>query len=116
MSVDNFFFGIQAALASLMDMLRIISTYQMFIGFIIGFFVASVIHAILTTERASQLPSMILRDPAVSFSKVYPAAADGTFPQSYVNYSGNVQRMKTVFYASGIFIIILLMLTSLFFD
>lgn len=116
MSADNFFFGIQGTLASVLDTLRVVSSFPMFIGFIIGFLAASIIHGLLTAERASHLPSMILHDPAVSFSKVYPAATDGTFTNSYADYSRNVQKMKTVFYVFGISTIILLMLASLLFS
>lgn len=116
MGVDNFFFGMQAVLASVIDTLRIVSSYTMFIGFIIGFLAASVVHALLTAERASHVPSMLFRDPATSFSKVHPAAADGTYLNSYKDYASNVEKMKTVFYMSGVLIIIFLIIVTLVFD
>lgn len=115
MDVDNFFFGVQAAAASVVDTLRVTSGYPMFIGFIIGFGAASVIHAMLTAEHVKHIPSMVLRDSSVSFQKMYPAGTDGTFTHSYSDYARNVERMKTVFYSSTLLIILLLMLATVAF-
>lgn len=112
MDVDNFFFGVQAILASVVDTLRVTSRYPMFIGFIIGFGAASVIHAMLTAEHVKHIPAMVLRDPSVSFQKMYPAGQDGAFTHSYADYARNVERMKTVFYSSSLLLILLLMLAT----
>jgi|GEM_PF-3687341 len=115
MDVDNFFFGVQAILSSIVDTLRITSRYPMFIGFIMGFATASIIHAMLTAEHVRHIPSMVLRDPSISFQKVYPPASDGTFSHSYIAYARNVQRMKTIFYGVALLLIILLMLATVAF-
>lgn len=112
MDVDNFFFGMQAVSASVVDTLRVTSRYPMFIGFIIGFGAASIIHAMLTAEHVKHIPSMVLHDPSVSFQKMYPAGSDGTFTHSYTDYAKNVERMKTIFYSSTLLIILLLMLAT----
>ncbi len=115
MDVDNFFFGVQAILASVVDTLRVTSRFPMFIGFVIGFGAASVIHAMLTAEHVKHLPSMVLHDPSVSFQKMYPAGSDGTFSHSYADYTKNVERIKTVFFTSTLLLILLLMLATIAF-
>lgn len=115
MDVDNFFFGVQSSLSSVVDTLRVTFRYQMFLGFIVGFGTASIIHSMLTAEHVRQIPSMVLHDPSISFQKMYPAGSDGTFTHSYSDYSRNVERMKTVFYSSALLIILLLMLATLAF-
>ncbi len=112
MDVDNFFFGVQAALVSVVDTLRVITRFPLFIGFIIGFGVASVIHAMLSAEHIRFVPAMVLSDPSVSFPQVYPAGHGGTFDHSYTAYEKNVKRMKAIFYGIALLIIILLMLAT----
>ena len=112
MDVDNFFFGIQAALGSVVETLRVVSRYQLFLGFIVGFAVASVIHAILSSEHIRHVPAMVLSDPSKSFQTVYPAGHNGSFDHSFTNYAKNVQNLKTIFYVAALLIIILLMLVT----
>ena len=113
MHVDNFFFGLQAAFSSTIDTLRIATSYPLPIGFLMGFFAASVVHTLLTADRISHVPSMVLHDPSVSFQKMYPPSADGSFQYSYATYSRNVERLKMGFYATGVLVISFLMIVTL---
>ena len=115
MDVDNFFFGVQATLESIVETIRITSSYALFLGFIVGYVTASVIHAMLSAEHIKHVPSMVLRDTSVSFQKVHPAGHDGTFDHSYTAYAKNVQRMKTVFFSAALALIILLMIATVTF-
>lgn len=113
MNVDNFFFGVQASLSSVIDAFRIISKYPMFIGFLVGYFAASVVYAMMTADHVKHVPTMVLEDPSVSFSKVHPPKNDGTFSHGYADYLKSVERMKTIFHVIGFLFIALLMLVSL---
>jgi hypothetical protein len=114
MGVDNFFFGVQASMESIVETIRLASRYQLFLGFIFGFITASVIHALLSAEHIRHVPSMVLRDPSVSFQKVYPASKGGSFDHSYASFMKNVQQMKTIFYLGAFFIITLLIVVVTF--
>lgn len=115
MGVDNFFYGLQAALSSTVDTLRIAASYPLLTGFAVGFLAASIVHSMLTAEHIKHVPAMVLRDTSTSFQKVHPPSADGTYQHSYTDYARNVGRMKTVFYLSGIGLIAVLMIVSLAF-
>ena len=115
MSADNFFFGVQANLAGVIDVFRVATQQKLFWGFVLGFVISSVIHAFLVAEHVRHIPTMMLSDASTSFQKLYPRQANAPFDQSFCVYSQNVERIKSMLYLCGLLIVISLLALMLSF-
>lgn len=111
--MENFFFGIQALLVGMIDVLRGITRFQLFWGFTLGFLVSTLVHAFLIANSVKELPTMVFDDKAISFEKIHAREMNAPYIQSYTTYSKNVDKLKFVFYLAGFFLITLLMLITL---
>jgi hypothetical protein len=108
--MDNFFFGLQAIMTDLIDLFRLIAAYQLFWGFSIGFLASTILHAFITSDDAKHVPLMAFSDKAKSFEKIYSRDPNSSYQHSYFAYSKNVDKLKTMLYVSGLFLIITLLI------
>jgi len=111
--MDNFFFGTQAIVSGMIDVLRGVTRYQLFWGFAFGFLVSTIVHAILISNSVKDIPTMVFDDKAVSFEKIHARQTNEPYAQSYTNYVHNVDKLKILFHLGGFCLVILLMLISL---
>lgn len=116
LSMDNFFFGLQAVTVGVIDLLRRMTAYELFWGFSLGFLSSTIIHAFLLSAHPKQIPSMLLQDQAISFQKIYKPNARHVYKESFETHVTTVNKIKFIFALSGILIafLILLVLLSIF--
>ena len=107
--MDNFFFGIQAVVTGVIDLVRRITAYQLFWGFSLGFLVSTILHGFLLSDHPKFLPDMLLKDNATSFQKIFSQDSKRTYNQSFQLYVKNVDKVKFVF-ALSFFLFALLIL------
>ena len=69
--MENFFLGIKALLLTGFGHIWIVLNDSLTLGFIIGFFCASVVHLIILLDRPSHFHYLMLRKKAVAFEKIY---------------------------------------------
>lgn len=113
--MDNFFYGLQAVIVGAIDLIRRITTYKLFWGFSLGFLTSTILHGFLLSDQPRHVVAMVLKDPATSFQKVFPADAKKTFRHSYQAYVKRVGKMKLVFSIAGILIALLLLIVLITF-
>mgnify|MGYP001588506784 FL=1 len=111
--MDNFFFGLQAVMVGTIDLVRRIFAYKVFWGFAFGFFVSTVFHAFLLSDNPRHIATMLLKDHASGFQKLYQPDTKNVYHHSFRDYMKQVDKMKFTFSLSGMFLLLLLFLIVL---
>lgn len=107
----NFVLGMGAILESVLLLLEQTTKYQVFWGFLIGFFVSTVFYGFLITDRPRHIPSVLFEDKAKSFQRLYSRAADQAYHRSFYEFSQKADRLKAVFLLAVLFLILLILIT-----
>lgn len=103
--MDNFFYGLQASVSGVVELLRVVAAYQLFWGFAIGFLVSTLLHAFLVSGNVREVPAMVFGDSAKSFEKLYPRDPNQPFHHSFYTYSENVKKIRGMLYFSALFLL-----------
>ena len=115
MDLDNFFFGLQSVSHGAIDLARLITKFELFWGFTLGFIVSTLVHGVLMTDNPRDVPSMVLQDKATSFQKIYDRQEGDSYKQSFHSYSQNVNKMKLTFALAGLLVVLVLLIALLSF-
>jgi len=91
------------------NFVRVISSYQLFWGFALGFFISTVFHAFLVADNVKGVPMMVFGDKAVAFEKLYPRDQDAPYPKAFSEFSRNVDKVKFIFTTSALIAVVILL-------
>ena len=111
--MDNFFFGLQAVLSGMIDLLRSVADYPLFWGFALGFLISTLIHGFLLSEHPSDLTPMLFHDNVKGYATVSDENRKHMYPHSFEQYEQRANKLKSVFALAGIIIAFLLLLVLL---
>ena len=75
--MSNFILGIEADIYNLDSLIHMIIQYQLFWGFAIGFFVATLVYAFIISDHPRHVPIILMHKPADSFRKIYGLEKEG---------------------------------------
>jgi hypothetical protein len=107
--MENFILGIQAIARGLSTLLQYTARHDLFWGFAIGFFVSTLVHALIITENPRKIPSILAKPASESFAELVEKDPKGTYRQSYARFRNAVQRTKFLFsLATVLFFIVVL--------
>lgn len=110
MDWDNFFFGLQATSFSTIDLVRHVTKFELFWGFVLGFFVSTIAHGFMMTNSPINVPTMLFHDNATSFQKMYSRDEGNPYKQSFSAHAQDVKKMKTMFAFAASFAVIIVLL------
>lgn len=109
--MNNFVLGMRAVFESVLLLLEQTTKYQVFWGFLIGFFVSTVFYGFLVTDRPRQVPSVLFEDKAKSFQRLYNRQDGQSYHRSFYEFSQRADRLKAVFLLAVLFLILLILIT-----
>jgi hypothetical protein len=110
MDWDNFFLGLQGTSASLIDSVRLVTKYELFWGFMLGFFVSTLMHGFMMTNHPKNVPTMLFHDNATSFQKMYARDDNAPYKQSFTAHAEDVKKLKTMFALAASFAVLIILL------
>lgn len=106
--MDNFFFGIQSLSFELIEFVRQMFAFKFLWGFLVGYFIATLIAAYVSSEENPiQIPKLLFIDKAKNFQKKFQKK-NQVYTQSFQQFSKQIDQLKTIFSFFGIFIFIFL--------
>lgn len=111
--MDNFFFGLQAVVSGSIDLIRRVAAHELFWGFSLGFLFSTLLHGFLLSEDPKHLPTMLLKDRAIAFQKMYPPDEKNKYHKSFQTYVKNANRIQFTFLISGILFGVLFLIVLL---
>ncbi|HBK34139.1 TPA: hypothetical protein DEP34_00175 [Candidatus Uhrbacteria bacterium] len=111
--MKNFFWGLQAITENFLFFSKQLSQYQLFWGFAVGFFVATLFYGFLITDHPKQVPTVLFHDSSSSFQKIYQRKEGQAYSTSFYDFSKKANRLKTAFLLAGILAIVLTLISLL---
>lgn len=111
--MKNFFWGLQAIVENFFFFSRQLSQYQLFWGFVVGFFVATLFYGFLITDSPKQVPAVLFHDSSSSFQKLYQRKEGQPYATSFYDFSKKANRVKTSFILAGLLAVLLALISLL---
>jgi len=95
-------------------MFKQVAEYQLFWGFVLGFFVATLVYGFFITDHPKQVPTILFRDKSKSFEKFYQRQENKPYVKSFYDFSKKADRVKIAFWSAATlaFLLILFALLS----
>lgn len=109
--MDNFIYGLKAVWESGSVLLNQMIKYQVFWGFLIGFFAATMVYGFLMTEHPRQVASVLFQEKSKSFERWGKRRDDGTFSESFYAFSQKAERIKAAFLLAVLTLILFILIT-----
>ena len=94
--MDNFIFGLSAVLQGTIKTLSQVMEYELFWGFILGFFTSTIVHTLLIVEKPTDIPFILFRDQAIAFEHTHNMQGD-KYNSSFHVFCDAVNKIKLTF-------------------
>lgn len=108
--MDNFLQGLKAIGTGAFLMLKEIFHYELFWGFALGFFIASIVYGFLVTDSPKHVPLMLFHDKSVSFEKIHERAEGSAYTSSFYDFSKKADQVKKIFLTVSVFGVLLILI------
>lgn len=113
--IENFLFGIDAIGLSIKSDILSLVYHPIIIGFAIGFFASTGIHAVVISEYPRYIPHILTKKPPDAFLQRAARDKDGTITASYTRFLHEYNRVRITFFSAILVFLIVIALAMLLF-
>jgi len=111
----NFIFSLQNIAANISNSSSLLIRNQLFLGFLLGYGIATVMYLFLVTENPRHVPTMILNSKSDSFQKISSRDGNGKFLLSYTTFEKDFNRLRIVIYSLLTIFLVIVAIALLFY-